>query len=432
MTKKVLTGLDLNGPVLLSSSAGTSGQALISGGAGTTPTWGNATSGNLIQSLTAPTSPTAGTTWFKTDTGQTFTWYTDGSSNQWVEMGAPAVVDTSAFSNVAGKNVIINGAFDFWQRFGSGVSSTTTMGTGNYSSADRWKLSMTGNPFTINRGTFTPGSAPAAGYESQYYYNVTLNGNHQNGELQQNVEDARTFAGQVVTLSFWARSTAGAQAMSVGVWQNFGTGGSPSSLNGVWSSTYTPTSSWVRYTFTFTMSSVAGKTFGTNNDSYLWVRVGGFTATTTNTSFDVWGVQLEAGPAATQFSRAAGTTQGELSACQRYFQILTSGAPDFNMPCVRESSGQVVVTWQLPVTMRATPSLWFSATSQYGRVVMRNQSFTVAAQNCTGLSLYTPPNFNQVVMQALHPTIGGDYIYAEWDTNTPNSSTTIMGVTADL
>jgi hypothetical protein len=41
MAKKVLTTLDLNGPVTLTGAAGTSGQVLTSAGAGATPTWGN-------------------------------------------------------------------------------------------------------------------------------------------------------------------------------------------------------------------------------------------------------------------------------------------------------------------------------------------------------------------------------------------------------
>jgi hypothetical protein len=32
--------------------------------------------------------PTAGALWFKSDTAQTFIYYSDGTSSQWVEIGA--------------------------------------------------------------------------------------------------------------------------------------------------------------------------------------------------------------------------------------------------------------------------------------------------------------------------------------------------------
>lgn len=217
----------------------------------------------------------------------------------------------------AGKNKIINGDFSIWQR---GTSFTPSSGVAAYT-ADRWRT-INASGSTTSRQTFTPGTAPVAGYEGQYYLNQTITSNNQNYEFQQNVEDARTFAGQTVTLSFWARSTVGAQALGVAILQYFGTGGSPSATTAataVSGGSYTPTASWQRFSFTFTVPSVAGKTFGTNNDSYLWVRLWQYTTTATNTSIDIWGVQLESGNTATPFTTATGTIQGELQACQRYY-----------------------------------------------------------------------------------------------------------------
>jgi len=44
--------------------------------------------GGATVSDTAPASPTAGSLWFKSDTAQTFVYYNDGTSSQWVEIGA--------------------------------------------------------------------------------------------------------------------------------------------------------------------------------------------------------------------------------------------------------------------------------------------------------------------------------------------------------
>jgi len=258
---------------------------------------------------------------------------------------------------VAGKNKILNGDMNIWQR---GTTITPSAATVVYT-ADRFFVVLPAGS-TVSRQTFTPGTAPVAGYEGQFYMNTVITANAQNYEAGQRIENARTFAGQTVTLSFWARSTVGAQTLNTLIQQQFGTGGSPSSavdatlVSG--SATYTPNSSWVRYTNTWSIPSVAGKTFGTNNDSYLLVRPFQYTTTTTNTSLDIWGVQLEAGPVATAFQTATGTIQGELAACQRYYYRL-SGA-DATTAYYSIGSASNTSTCRIvvnnPVSMRVNPT----------------------------------------------------------------------------
>jgi hypothetical protein len=294
-------------------------------------------------------------------------------------------------NHIAGKNKIINGDFSIWQR---GTSFTPSAGVATYS-ADRWR-SVVNSGTTISRQAFTPGTAPVAGYEGQFYLNATITGNNQNYEHVQFIENARTFAGQTVTLSFWARSTVGAQPMGVALYQHFGTGGSPSSLTPVSNTSgtnpFTPTSSWVRYVYTFDVPSVSGKTFGTNNDSFLWVRIGQYTTTATNTSIDYWGVQLEAGSVATAFTTATGTLQGELAACQRYYWrdvygYLGSGTAS--------STTVARMNVPLPVTMRVTPhTLDFSGLGiQDGVNYWVNGTVTLAGNGSrtSGNVLYTHP-----------------------------------------
>lgn len=226
----------------------------------------------------------------------------------------------------AGKNKILNSDFSIWQR---GTSITPPAATVTYTADQYFVVLPSGS--TVSRQTFTPGTAPVAGYEGQFYMNTTITSNAQNYECGQRVQNARTFAGQIVTFSFWARSTVGAQTMNTLIQQQFGTGGSPSAavdatlISG--SSTYTPTSSWQRFTFTWSIPSVVGKTFGTNNNSYLLVRPFQYTATTSNTSIDIWGMQLEAGSTATPFSTATGNYPTELQACKYFFERYTSAIP---------------------------------------------------------------------------------------------------------
>jgi hypothetical protein len=94
-TKKVLNDLDVTNGLLLNGSAGSSGQALISQGSGAAPTWGTVSGGGggaFTFSGTAPSSPSAGDRWMDSASGITYTYFNDGNTNQWVEMGVSALL----------------------------------------------------------------------------------------------------------------------------------------------------------------------------------------------------------------------------------------------------------------------------------------------------------------------------------------------------
>jgi hypothetical protein len=236
--------------------------------------------------------------------GGMFVCIAGGSPGTWVAIG------TSSPTNVAGRNKIINGDFGIWQR-GTSFSGTAASAY----TADRW----TGGSFvagdSITQQTFTPGTAPIAGYEGTYFARLTIGSTAGNRYFWQKVEDVRVFAGQTATLSFWAKVSSGTiNLTSVVGNQNFGSGGS--SFVGGAGQSNTITTSWQRFTQTGTFASIAGKTIGTGSN----IEAGAFSTTATNVSVDIWGVQLEAGPTATQFTTASGTVQGELALCQRYYE----------------------------------------------------------------------------------------------------------------
>ena len=101
----------------------------------------------------------------------------------------------------------------------------------------------------------------------------------------------------------------------------------------------TLTTTWQRFTVTGTVGATATE---------IGVQLG-FTPTgtaSTNDYIEITGVQLELGSTATTFSRAGGTIQGELAACQRYlpsirgqystlvgfFGSTTGGVFNYNFP----------------------------------------------------------------------------------------------------
>ena len=214
--------------------------------------------------------------------------------------------------NAAGKNKIINGDFGIWQR---GTSFTPTPGGGVIYTADRFNSYNNGTgALTISQQALTPGSI--TGYESPYFFQAALAsaGTTTGWNWVQPIENVQTFAGQTVTLSFWAKST-NAATTTITFSQKFGSGGSTQVDTN--SSVISLTSSWTRYTATVTLPSITGKTIGTGSSLTLTWNMGATVST-----YGFWGTQLEAGSYATGFQTATGTVQGELAACQRYFQIL--------------------------------------------------------------------------------------------------------------
>ena len=254
-------------------------------------------------------------------------------------------IDTSVWNigfGQAGKNKIINGDFNIWQR-GTSFSGTNQL----VYTADRWLLNDFGGQVSnVAQSTFTPGAAPVAGYENQYFATWSRAGaGSATSYFTQKIEDVRTFAGQTVTFSFWAKAAA-TESLDFYIDQNFGSGGS--ATVGSSSTIFTLTTSWVRYTATVALASISGKTVGTSSflapTFQMQTSQGAFT-------IDIWGVQLEYGSKATPFETATGTIQGELAACQRYYWR-TQGT----FETIVSSSTSVVAYVPVPVTMRTTPT----------------------------------------------------------------------------
>jgi len=261
-------------------------------------------------------------------------------------------IDTSVWNvgyGQAGKNKIINGDFGVWQR-----GTTFAVGGGSYT-CDRFNAyhDATGATKTISRQAFTAGTELGSNALYFFRYAVTVAGT--GGSNQNNVgtsiENVQNFAGQTMTVSFYAKADA-TRSVTPKVTQNFGSGGSASVAQS--GSAITLTTSWARYTSTFTMGSMSGKTIGTSSYVQLEFLLPG----TGTFTIDLWGVQAEIGSIATPFVPAGGgSPQAELAMCQRYYYRATVST--FNQAF---SMGQCYSTTQafgvvpFPVTMRTNPS----------------------------------------------------------------------------
>lgn len=258
-------------------------------------------------------------------------------------------------------NAIINGGFDFWQR---GTSFTPAASPTVVYTADRFAVQRdgTGATVTVSQQAFTPGTAPVAGYEAQYFLRFAQSVAGTLGtynQLFQKVEDVRSFAGQSVTYSFWAKADAATTLQQATV-QSFGISGSVDVVT--LGSTQTITTSWARYTYTFTVPSVSGKTIGPGS----FLQMGLSLANNTAKTVDIWGVQLESGSSVTNFKRAATTLQGELAACQRYYEKsydvntalgTATGNGIFNHFGSTDGSGNIAISVSFKVTKRGAPTI---------------------------------------------------------------------------
>jgi hypothetical protein len=144
--------------------------------------------------------------------------------------------------------------------------------------------------------------------------------------VAQSIESSQalSLAGKTATISFYVRCGATYASGTAYGYVYTGTGTDQNLLVGYtgaanpFTATFTPTTTWTRVTATGTISSSA-------TEVALQINFNP-TGTAGATDFlEIAGVQLELGSYATTFSRAGGTIQGELAACQRYYYRTQAG-----------------------------------------------------------------------------------------------------------
>ena len=277
--------------------------------------------------------------------------------------GETLVADSSTSTGLrwqvpVNSNPVLNSAMQVFQR-----GTSVAVGATNAYTADRWKFVAGGAiNYTISQqATGDTTNLPFIQYAARVQRNSGQTGTVANYFIQ-GIETINSvpYAGKTVTFSFYARKGANFSATSdvLTYLVAYGTGtdqdpagaytGQANAIN----TTATLTTTWQRFTATAAIPATATeiKTFFT----YTPTGTAG-----TNDYYEVTGVQLEVGSVATPFKTYAGTIQGELASCQRYYYRTGVGSgsttPNIYEPIGYGSfssgtnfSGQV----QFPVTMR--------------------------------------------------------------------------------
>jgi hypothetical protein len=333
--------------------------------------------------------------------------------------GTVNLLQTSTLSYQAGKNRVINGGMDIWQR------GTSFTGASPYYTADRFqgmRHSQVSGITVTRQTTGDTTNLPTIQYCARIQRdsgNTSTNALYFGSVIE--TINSIPLAGQTVTMSFYARKGANYSAASNGLNVRLisGTGtdqnntftGSFTSATDVISQTATLTSTWQRFSYTATIGATA-------TELQVLVYETPVGTASTNDYYEVTGFQLELGSYATTFSRAGGTIQNELAACQRYFQKswATETAVGTNTDVgvsVRRANASSQVYYlelqtQLWVVMRTLPTITWWSQGSSGNIQVNGSNRSVNATYDIGYG-----NTGYPYISGANPAAGND-TRAQW------------------
>ena len=221
-------------------------------------------------------------------------------------------------------NLIVDGGFLVWDE---GTSQTSS----GYGSDTMWLNQHNGSSKTHTRQAFTIGQSDVPGNPLYFSRTSVASSAGSNNFVvkDQRMEDVTRLAGETVTLSFYAKADS-SKDIATEFFQSFGIGGS-ATVNGIGVTTHNLTTSWQRFTSTFTIPSVSGKTLGTSlvylNLRFWFDSGSNFNASNNSLGhqsgdFDIANVKLEVGDTATDFGVLdVDATQKQVA---RYFERIVS------------------------------------------------------------------------------------------------------------
>jgi len=267
--------------------------------------------------------------------------------------GSTLVANSSASTGVswagpsvmAGKNALINGGMDIWQR------GTSFSYVSNGYSADRWAMGADTTSCTFSRESST--------VQTNSQYAIKMTGTVSTRFwLMQVIETANAiqFAGQNISVSFYAQASVSTQA-SIAMYYSTSV---DNALGGSWTG-FAATSGGTGTAVSGSYTKISGVWAVPSTAKSILVQLITPNAVSSGTSVWFSQAQLEIGSTPTAFSRAGGTLQGELMAAQRYYFRKNSNA---SSPNATPNFGQIInyysgygIAWvDAPTPMRVPPT----------------------------------------------------------------------------
>jgi hypothetical protein len=316
-------------------------------------------------------------------------------------------------SQAAGKNFVINGDFDIWQR---GTSTTTNA---NYGSADRWWMYYGAGTSTFSReSTIVPTGST---YSLKIAQSVATNTNLQ---VLQSIEslNAVAMAGKTVTISGLFAASA-STTLILDVVYSTATDVTPS---GSWTGATVVTSGTGTVSTTASFSRITGVYTIPSTAKSVMARIVS-TSVTSGTSVYAAQIQLELGNVPTTFTPAGGTIQGELAACQRYyFRNTAEGTYSIFGFGSAGISTNVQLLMPFPVRMRIAPTTLETGGS------FRLYDGNTAPSAVSAINIIASTELSPPTMGGLAITSSGLTQYRPYRLTADNSSTAYIAFSAEL
>jgi hypothetical protein len=281
----------------------------------------------------------------------------------------------TSYGSTAGKNVLINGLLDIWQR-----NTTATFSASAYNAQDRWyNYASTSSTFARETSVIPTGCT--------YSCKVTVGASAAAVQSEQVIEtlNAAPYAGKTMTLSGHFQSSA-TPTITFVVYHSssvdVAVGGSWTAITATSGGSGTAgASSFTRISGVYAIPSTA------KSIKVLW-----YSSSIASAGILYWGgMQFEAGSLPTTLTRNAGTIQGELAACQRYYYVFVEGGSKQIGFGQMNTASAMVCNVQLP-NMRTTPTLDATSgtdfyTAEVGGALDGFNSFTIlrASNNNAGI-----------------------------------------------
>ena len=274
--------------------------------------------------------------------------------------GTAAKIASINDGGLSNRNLLHNSSFEIWQRgtaFASGASG------GNRYTADRW---------SVPRRTRAAQSTDVpAGFKYALLLDREQTGGTEPFTVSQGIEaDNIRFTGSY-TLSFYAKSS-DISTVNINVQDRTTVSeGGTNHSSIVTNQSVSITSSWARYTHTFTLSSIA------LSGTCLRISIGN-TSASQNDELLLTGIQLETGSVATNIEKRS--FGHELSLCYRYFyKNLQSPVGMFIADGADSSKAYGFVGF--PVTMRTAPTVVLADNNGNtdGKVTQHGAAHNIAA-----------------------------------------------------